>query len=460
MRDLDARLGQARRTLERIDPPPDLWDRIVERANDGVRTLELPTVDQRPKRRALVLAGAALVAIVALVAALAQREAGRTVQTVPADGGNRVAAVPSTTTSVVPAPAATTERVPDGWQTIAASPLSGRSPATSVWTGDELIVWRGRRMPGAGCEQRSIKYCNEPPLTDAAAYRPSTDTWRVLPPPPSGFESLVAGDVAVWTGNEMIVWGHGTAAAAYDPKTNRWRRIADAPIPIESDPSTATWTGRQVIVVVYDGVAAYDPAKDKWSRLPSLEQRRWGHSAVWTDAGLVVFGGWTGPGAPAADSIELLAPGAKQWQTIGATPQLLEAATAWTGHLIVVAGRTDFDHFTVATIDPGTGAWATIAPPPLERLIDAALVWTGTEAVLIGNGRRSPSIPDQRLAVGWNPSTGVWRVLPEAPELTARSGAAATWTGSGVLVWGGFVSDGFGVGQPFADGGTYTPPTS
>lgn len=66
---------------------------------------------------------------------------------------------------------------------------------TAVWTGEEMIVWGGKYTSGGEWIE----------LDDGAHYNPSTDKWTTMDntgaPSPRYMHS------AVWTGNEMIVWG-------------------------------------------------------------------------------------------------------------------------------------------------------------------------------------------------------------------------------------------------------------
>src|SRR6266566_7138282 len=69
---------------------------------------------------------------------------------------------------------------------------TGRSGATSVWTGSEMIVWGGIEQSVVG-------------LDTGGKYNPSTDSWT-----PTSTTNTPIGrydHTAVWTGTEMIVWG-------------------------------------------------------------------------------------------------------------------------------------------------------------------------------------------------------------------------------------------------------------
>jgi hypothetical protein len=67
-----------------------------------------------------------------------------------------------------------------------------------------------------------------------------------------------SGHTAVWTGNEMIVWGgHGdfdlltyyfNTGARYDPSTNSWTATSIVNAPEGRYHHTAVWTGNEMIV--------------------------------------------------------------------------------------------------------------------------------------------------------------------------------------------------------------------
>jgi hypothetical protein len=178
------------------------------------------------------------------------------------------------------------------WRPMPASPLGARSQAAGVWTGRELLVWGG------------ADYRTDYPYdgyNDGAAFDPATDRWRMLPPPPiDGRQPL-----AVWTGEEMIVWGNTDReqrrvdGAAYDPEADTWRPIADAPI--ELTDATASWTGEEMIVfgaALHGGNqaesrtaigAAYDPSTDTWRRIADSELDPNANTSVWSEGRLLAF---------------------------------------------------------------------------------------------------------------------------------------------------------------------------
>jgi hypothetical protein len=112
----------------------------------------------------------------------------------------------------------------DQWRRLPPAPLAHRSDHAAVWTGNDMLVWGGVQ-PGRGGR-------SEVAVADGAAYRPTTRTWRPVPPAP------LAGDTAVWSGTELLVFGRAEGgaesrldAAAWDPRGERWRRLAASPLP-------------------------------------------------------------------------------------------------------------------------------------------------------------------------------------------------------------------------------------
>jgi Kelch motif protein len=256
---------------------------------------------------------------------------------------------------------------------------------TAVAAHGDVIVWggchggggRGSRAPGA--------------LYDVAG-----DRWTHLRDGPRR-----ARHTAVWTGEEMIVWGGFTCddrpradGAAY---AGSWRTIARAPISPRSY-HVAVWTGEEMIVwggsrgrrLLVDG-AAYDPERDRWRRLAKSPFRT----------------GRLG---------------------LGMEPDL---DADWTGALMTIWGPRGG-----ATYDPERDRWQRIpAPPPeLRDVAGGQTAWSGGELVVWGHSNGWGSNLQQGAA--FDPASRVWRALPDAP-IRGRDRHAMVAIPRGVLVWGG-----------------------
>ena len=92
-------------------------------------------------------------------------------------------------------------------------------------------------------------------------------------------------------------------------------------------------------------------------------------------------------------------------------------------------------------------------PDPLGSRQQAVTAWTGKEFVVVGGAPVRGNGPAVTTAAAYDPGARTWTSLPNFP-LAARTSAASTWTGYGLVVWGGETSPG-GVKTPtkaLADG--------
>jgi N-acetylneuraminic acid mutarotase len=259
------------------------------------------------------------------------------------------------------------------WAKIAQAPLSPRVYNSAVWTGREMIVWGGGVIAEQGEEGSTQLIPAGTLFHDGAAYDPAADTWTLLPKAPIKGRS---GQVAIWTGREMILWGGAGIGesnlafkdgAAFDPATRRWRLIPEAPLP-PGTAYTAVWTGKQMLV--YGGprgrAAAYDPVTDAWSKLPRppFDALVLPVSA-WTGRVMLV---WGGEGVTSAELDKargigaVYDPASNRWTALPKAPGAtgLGQTAVWTGHDMLVWGgllgrgpfRTGVDYRPSATVLP------------------------------------------------------------------------------------------------------------
>jgi N-acetylneuraminic acid mutarotase len=171
-----------------------------------------------------------------------------------------------------------------------------RSGVPSIWTGTEMLVWGG--VGGSIISQFA--------LSTGGRYNPAANTWAALPalnaPNPR------TGHRAVWTGDEMLIWG-GTdlttnlnTGGRYNRAANSWSAIATNNVPSPRIEHTVVWDGTRMIV--WGGAAGenflrdggiYNPLTDGW--LPTqlgtnAPPERALHTAVWTGSEMVVHGGY------------------------------------------------------------------------------------------------------------------------------------------------------------------------
>ena len=273
-------------------------------------------------------------------------------------------------------------------------------------------------------------------------------TWERIPEAPIDGRY---GNVAVWTGDEMLVWG-GTPAnagdsaelangAAFNPGVQSWRGLSDGPLEFTGG-RTAVWTGDAMLVwggEVGDGSharpdngAAYDPQTDRWTELPASPY--WslaGHSAIWTGREMIVWGG-----VGTEDRGAVFDPRSGTWRAIAPAPVDGRSghSAVWTGtEMIVWGGRDGLPLATGAAYAPDSDSWRELPPAPIAGRDLHAATWTGEEMIVWGGWMEEAAVSD---GAAYNPVSNTWRELPRAPIESAILDSSAVWTGREVVVVG------------------------
>jgi len=249
----------------------------------------------------------------------------------------------------------------------------------------------------------------------------AADSWSASP----GTELLSGrvGHSSAWTGSTMSIWGgvlgSGTylsTGATYNPATDTWTSITPLDAPqARSDPSTV-WSGTELIVWggygssgPLGGGGRYQASNQSWLPLNSsgAPSERYNNAAVWTGSRMLVWGGRNNTG-------------------------------------ILNDG---------AVYDPGTDAWATVDPSggPAARY-DAASVVAGNTVLVWGGQGATGALGDGASLALTSGVPSAWSAITTTGAPSARSGHAAAWTGSKLIVWGGIQG-----GTYLNDGGIYDP---
>jgi N-acetylneuraminic acid mutarotase len=253
----------------------------------------------------------------------------------------------------------------DSWVPLPPAPVQGRGSFSAVWTGEEFIVWGG-----AGVEGRQAVA-----LGDGARYASALDQW--LPLSTIGAPVARWDPYAVWTGEEMIVWGGAhpregvlSDGARYVPSIHAWSPVAAAITSsgvLTGANRTAVWTGSEMLLwggptgrdEVGNG-ARYELARDEWTAISTdgAPSARSQHTGVWTDRELIIWGGMH-----------------------RRPPRATLASTL----------RTDAGRY-----DPATDTWTPVvsdAQAPSPRVRHTA-VWTGSEMIVWGGVEDSGYVND------------------------------------------------------------------
>ena len=295
-------------------------------------------------------------------------------------------------------------------------------------------------------------------------YDPATNSWTATSI--ANAPTARSGHTAVWTGSEMIIWG-GTnipgTGGKYDTDTDTWVATSAAPSPRSFH--TAVWTGSEMIIWGGSGNlntgARYNASTDSWTATSTVNapSGRLSHTAVWSGDEMIVWGGTDGVNYfnaggrynPATDS----------WLATSITnaPAGRSSHTAvWTGSEMIVWGghfNNGSDQYlnTGGRYDPGTDSWAAISTTnaPNGRDLHTA-VWTGSEMIVWGGF--GGSLNYFNTGGRYDPSTDGWRAISTTNAPNGRDLHTAVWTGSEMIVWGGSSNSG-----NFNTGGRYNPGT-
>ncbi|MBE2284315.1 MAG: hypothetical protein IAE77_12735 [Prosthecobacter sp.] len=341
----------------------------------------------------------------------------------------------------------------------------------------------------------------------------SEGTWI---PIPSG--DTVAGHTAVWTGNELLIWGGVTPTTSagmasyaainrgvrYNPSTGAWAPISLAGAPQARFGHSAVWTGTEMIIwggqttnttsapaTVLATGGKYNPTTNTWSSMssnidssgppPGIPDARTGHLAFWTGTEMLIWGGSsssqsfgssTGGGAvPLPGKRYNL--GSNTWSSMAATNMELSAPISysgvWTGsEMIIFAGNMGTaEPPRAGRYSPTVDAWQALPALPGNPAIESGFstVWSGTEMIVWG-GVSGAGTSYLNTGFKFNPAgasgLGTWTATTTTNTPTGRSGQYAVWSGTEMIVWGGsaFVPVPTPSFVQYNDGGRYNPATN
>jgi N-acetylneuraminic acid mutarotase len=356
----------------------------------------------------------------------------------------------------------------DTWTpTSRANAPSARYGHSAVWTGSTMIVWGGYQ-PGVN------SYTNT-----GGRYNPFNDAW--YPVSTESAPSPRRDHTAVWTGSRMIVWGGWPWSAnpalnkggQYDQASDTWTPTSTTDAPAARHRHTAVWTGSEMIVWggaggLYGGALGsggrYDPAADSWVPTPptNAPSGRWKHTAIWTGAHMIVWGGQTSPGVY-TNTGGRYDPETETWTSLSPlnapAPRYYHAAV-WTGSRMMVWGgleSSDGGYLdTGGQYDPAADAWtstSTLNAPSARRYHTA--VWTGSLMVVFGGIGESTQFKVLADGGRYDPATDTWTPVSTTDSPPARNYHTTVWTGGQMIVWGGRETPGTEVDT----GGRYDPTT-
>ena len=341
-----------------------------------------------------------------------------------------------------------------GYIKIGTAQLSNGAPShrydhTALWTGSEMIVWGGY---SESCE--------------GGLYNLSTNTWR-LTTLSNAPEANRVRFYTVGTNTEMIVWGglgmrEGSSSnnnpylntgSRYNWGQDKWTPLTQvgAPVcPVNGGASVAA--GYMVIWGGYTGIfsylggSRYDIATDTWSQVSSTNQpsSRYKFRPISTGTEIIIWGG----AYFASPTTTYLATGARYnpltniWTTMSTSAAPVGRtgfSAVWTGNEMIIFGGSNGALLADgARYNLTNNSWTSIstvgAPSPRS---EAVAVWTGTEMIIWG-GRNTSNDPALGSGGCYNPTQNTWRTISNIGAPSGRDSCSAVWTGSEMIIWGGF----------------------
>src|SRR5882724_7814094 len=198
---------------------------------------------------------------------------------------------------------------------------------------------------------------------------------------------------------------------------------------------------------------------DTWTATSTTNApiRRTGHTAVWTGSEMIV---WGGDSQATGNTGGRYNPSTNNWTPTSATnaPSARGFHTAvWTGSEMIIWGGYYLDNWgnpqplnTGGRYDPSTDSWrATSTSNAPSARSDHTAVWTGSEMIVWGgwNGANYFNTGGR-----YDPSTDSWRATSTSNAPTARRSHTAVWTGSEMIVWGGYDGGRLNTGRRYDPG--------
>ncbi|MEK8032292.1 Ig-like domain-containing protein [Ideonella sp. DXS29W] len=317
---------------------------------------------------------------------------------------------------------------------------------------EHTAVWTGQEMIVWGGMEAVGAYYG-----DGARYNPATDTWA--PVSGTGAPGPRHAHSAVWTGDEMIVFGGdgSRTGGRYDPVTDTWRAMSTVGAPVGQQWAASVWTGKEFITWggIYDVAvntgARYNPKTDTWATLPAVALAGRSYMpGVWTGSEMVVWSGYDVQQGRLYRDGARYNPKTDRWtlmSTDGAPQATYFNSAVWTGRQVVTWGGVMGDEGN-GRYDPATDTWApvTTTGAPSWRYLHNA-VWTGREMLVHGG------YPSRGPGGRYDPATDTWALMATLNAPTTGQASTMVWTGQEALLWGGLDED-------FAfhgDGGRYNP---
>lgn len=337
------------------------------------------------------------------------------------------------------------------WVAMAAAPteLVGRSKAAYAWTGSQVFIWGGADASGKA-------------LNTGGLYDPKTDGWTLVAVDADTPSARVLA-TAVWTGQQIVVWGGGDVAGVdykgggrYNPNTNSWDPMTQSSSPAGRRSPYGAWTGSRALFwggsrfngTPEDGTDLYDPVNDQWGKaLSNAPGRRAESTTGWSGSAFYVYGGQPNASGMTTDVLFRYLSSSNDWeQRSSGLSARMGALGTWDGSLFIIWGGQD--QFALADggrYSPINNSWSSMtgvgAPSARvaqhrhsgwsSQISGASVLLVGGFALPIGSGTV------QKNGGIYTSTTNTWAPVSPWPSGEARLWAVGIWADSEFILWGG-----------------------
>jgi N-acetylneuraminic acid mutarotase len=314
------------------------------------------------------------------------------------------------------------------WTKLPPSPLAPRVGQTAVWTGRELVIWGGYVAESRN-HQRATN--------DGATYDPATRRWRLLPRAPltprTNAVGVWTGNAVMILGGQPAIQTDKDRAepdgALYDPSTGTWRHIDPPKAPrghpvswtaaISIDDHILAWSEWTSNTTTAGGVDifGYDETTGRWRLIPASGGLPDAQDVLWTGRYAYQRGSTYNcgacPGPPVPEATARYDPAANTWTTLPPDPLMLGFAdSAWTGRALVsYDSGSSYGNGSSIDIEPGDGSaydpaanrWTRLPRGPVACSPTSDPAWTGKQ-LLFYCPRGDATVAGSRDALAFTPA--------------------------------------------------------
>jgi hypothetical protein len=296
-------------------------------------------------------------------------------------------------------------------------------------------------------------------LNSGGRYDPATDTWT--PVTTSGAPTARMNHTAVWDGTRVIVWGgcgNGCGSflntgGLYDIASGTWSIVSTSNAPMPRTAHTAVWTGAQMVVwggysagiVPLNSGGRYDPVTNHWTSTSTTgaPEARAYHTAVHFGSveRSVIWGG-TNMNSGDFNNGAIYDATSDTWTPVATTnapaPRYVHAAVVIGGRMIVWGGCTNtcLSYFNDGgVLDLGAGTWSptTLNNAPTAR---CCMGYDASHLHLFVWGGQGFG-PLTNTGGLYDPVADTWTPTTTTGAPVEREWTEAVWSGAQFIVWGG-----------------------